>query len=213
MLLAIRRLLMSPVAACVCKWSLIFHTLLFSYKTFKFLFTSHKLQLFNTPKLFFHSCNLMLPKKSFLFSLYNLFDFITLLYVQKSVNLVSLAEISLFLSSRSHPQCSMGETDFSKKNWRKFPLFFLFLHTGNNEHDNRKGTYFNRDQQANDERWENLTAGILFYVTEHESSFTMTSSIFLSFSRFLRNNWAFGALKLLRTLQKFYFIFEILIYI
>lgn len=128
MLLAIRRLLMSPVAACVCKWSLIFHTLLFSYKTFKFLFTSHKLQLFNTPKLFFHSCNLMLPKKSFLFSLYNLFDFITLLYVQKSVNLVSLAEISLFYPLDLIHNAPWEKQISAKKTGENF-LFFSFFST------------------------------------------------------------------------------------
>lgn len=78
-----------------------------------------------------------------------------------------------------------------QKTGENFLFFPLSLHTGNNEHDNRKGTYFNRDQQANDERRENLTAGIFFYVTEHESSHVMTSSIFLSFSLFFAQQLSF----------------------
>ena len=79
MLLAIRRLLMSPVAACVCKWSLIFHTLPFFRKLLIFysLHTSYSFSIYQN--FFFTLLQLdASPKKSFLFSLYNLFDFITL---------------------------------------------------------------------------------------------------------------------------------------
>lgn len=130
-MLAIRRLLMSPVAACVCKWSLIFHTLLsFPIKLLIFysLHTSYSFTIHQN--FFFLSCNLMLHQKIyFLSSLYNLFDFYHALVCAKIRKSCFSNRDFLFYPLDLIHNTPREKRIAAKKNRRKFSSFFFFFST------------------------------------------------------------------------------------